>query len=77
VIKLLRKLIRAQDNVALAEARVSAADARLQLLGSVHGAVQTIRGMCSDQLDHEEIDAKLGELDDLVYKVAQTLRHPL
>lgn len=47
--------------------------ARKQLTGPVHGTLQVIRGMCSDQLPHEEIDVKLAELDDLVYKAALQL----
>lgn len=32
-----------------------------------HALIQTIRGLCTDEADHREIDAKLVELDDLVH----------
>lgn len=34
---------------------------------NAHGIVQTIRGMCTDEAPHEEIDQALGRLDDIVY----------
>jgi hypothetical protein len=57
----------------LAKREVEAAKSRVKLLGPIHGTVQTIRGMCSDELTHEEIDGKLGELDELIYEAAGLL----
>lgn len=38
---------------------------RLQALRvAVHGHVQVIRGMCTDELDHREIDRALVRLDE-------------
>lgn len=37
------------------------------LRGPVHGTIQTIRGMCTDELDHMVIDRKLVELDEMVW----------
>jgi hypothetical protein len=70
----LRRRLRLWKRVALAEAEASGRT-RARLLGPIHGTVQTIRGMCSDQLTHEEIDGKLAELDDLVYEAAGLLGH--
>jgi hypothetical protein len=47
---------------------------RQQLLGPVHGTVQTAREMCCDEVTYEEIDGKLGELDALVLEAAGMLR---
>lgn len=77
MIRLLRRLFAAEDELAVARARVAAAEARMQLLGPIHGTLQTIRGMCTDSQAHEAIDGKLAELDDLVYETAQILGHPL
>jgi hypothetical protein len=37
------------------------------LRAAVHGHVQVIRGMCSDEVDHREIDRALVRLDDVIY----------
>ena len=37
------------------------------LRGPVHGMIQTIRGMCTDELGHMVIDRKLVELDEMVW----------
>jgi len=37
------------------------------LRGPVHGTIQTIRGMCTDELDHMVIDRTLVELDEMVW----------
>ena len=44
-----------------------------ELLGPIHGRVDTLRGMCTDALPHTEIDAKLAELDDLVYRLSTAI----
>jgi hypothetical protein len=51
--------------------RRKAREVHAQLKGPIHGKVQWIRGMCSDSLAHEEIDAKLAELDDVVHAAAE------
>jgi hypothetical protein len=53
--------------------KVLRAHAIERLKGPVHGTLQTIRGMCSDQLSHEEIDVKLAEAVELVDGVATML----
>ncbi len=44
-----------------------------ELLGPVHGTIQTIRGMCTDERPYGEIDAKLVELDDRVYRLSTAI----
>jgi hypothetical protein len=59
----------------IAQEKGDKAKAVVQLLGPVHGTLQTIRGMCSDGLTLEEIDVKLAELDARVYETAAMLGH--
>lgn len=44
--------------------------------GPIHGRLQTLRGMCTDERPHVEIDAKLAELDDLVHRLSCAIEFP-
>jgi hypothetical protein len=47
-----------------------------ELRGPVHGRIQTLRGMCTDERPHVEIDAKLAELSEVVYQLRNAMEHP-
>lgn len=34
-----------------------------------HARIGDLRGMCSDELPHEQLDVKLSELDDRLYEL--------
>jgi hypothetical protein len=48
-----------------------------ELKGPIHGRIQTIRGMCTDELPHAEIDAALVELEELTYGLRCAIEFPV
>lgn len=38
---------------------------------AIYGRVQVLRGMCTDQVDHRFIDARLSELVDVLDQLRQ------
>ncbi|MHB1950220.1 MAG: hypothetical protein ACYCQK_01945 [Acidiferrobacteraceae bacterium] len=47
-----------------------------ELRGPIHGRIQTIRGMCTDEVPHSVIDAKLAELNEVVHALGLAMRFP-
>jgi hypothetical protein len=41
-------------------------DVVTELSGPIHGRIATLRGLCSDEAPHTEIDRALAELDERV-----------
>lgn len=47
-----------------------------ELRGPIHGRLQMLRGMCTDERPHVEIDTKLAEVDDLVHRLSCAIEFP-
>lgn len=47
-----------------------------ELRGPINGRIQTLRGMCTDELPHVQIDAMLAELSGLVYSLRCAIEFP-
>jgi hypothetical protein len=43
------------------------------LRGPVHGRIQMLRGMCTDELPYPDLDAKLVELDEVVFRLVEVM----
>jgi hypothetical protein len=46
-----------------------------ELRGPIHGRIQTIRGMCTDEEPHVQIDMALSRLDELVLELSDAIEH--
>lgn len=47
-----------------------------ELRGPIHGRIQVLRGMCTDERPYPEIDAKLAEVSDAVYALRCAIEFP-